>query len=86
MSAQILSPAPVLAEISRIESAFPAEFLDGFKTGLGVKMETREPGNYPAGFTAGLSAVETHGGAALTEGSSSATNARTAARYEFMGS
>lgn len=50
MSAQILSPAPVLAEISRIESAFPAEFLDGFKTGLGVKMETREPGNYPAGF------------------------------------
>jgi hypothetical protein len=46
-----ISPEAVLAEVARIEAAFPAEFLDGFKSGLDVKVEgRREPGNYPAGF------------------------------------
>jgi hypothetical protein len=46
-----MSAEPVLAEVARIEATFPAEFLDGFKIGLGAKVEgAREPGNYPAGF------------------------------------
>lgn len=41
----------VREQIARLETSWPAEFRDGFKCGLGIKVEgPREPGNYPIRF------------------------------------
>jgi hypothetical protein len=41
----------VLAEVARLEAAYPNEFRDGFKCGIGVNVQgARDPGGYPAGF------------------------------------
>jgi hypothetical protein len=41
----------VLAEVGRLEAAYPNEFRGGFKRGIGVNVEgAHDPGGYPAGF------------------------------------
>jgi hypothetical protein len=50
MTAAIISPKPVLAEIARIEAAFPTEFRDGARYGLlGNAEGQREKGGNPLG-------------------------------------